>query len=150
MAGFWPPASTRCRLKIATLTEAEVFHRALFPGTAMPADLEARYLQARDRFFANDEAAALVAHVVENGLDVEALEYALRVRRGTNGLTRRFQVMLSLCEVRSAYDGRFVQHRAARAAAWAGAPVLGLRAGWKLMRGWYLLRARGLDRFLHV
>src|SRR5579862_729189 len=104
MADSSPRASTRCRLDIGTLTEAAILHRALFPKTAMPASLEARYAQARERFFANDDAAPLVAQIVERGLDPEAIEYAMRVRGGPNGLTRRFQVMLSLCEVRSGYD----------------------------------------------
>jgi hypothetical protein len=131
-------------------SEAAILHRALFPKTAMPHGLEARYLQARGRFFAGDAAAPLVAYIVENGLDPEAVEYALRLRRGPNGLTRRLQVMLTLCEVRSAYDTRFVQRRSARVPAWVGAPWLALRAAWKFIRGLYLIRAHRLDRFPDV
>ena len=132
------------------LSEAAVLHRALFPKTAMPPGLEARYLQARDQFFANDPAAPLVAYIVEKRLDPEAVEYVLRLRRGSNGLTRRMQVMLTLCEVRSAYDARFVQRRSGRFLAWAGAPWLALRATFKFIRGLYLFRARRLYRFPHV
>jgi hypothetical protein len=130
--------------------EAELIHRALFPLQSAPAAVVARYEAARARFFADDAFARLVAFLAEHNLDAEAVEYALRLRHGPNGLTRRFQVMLTLCEVRSAYDAAFVQRRAGMPAAWTGAPWMALRAAWKLARGMYLLRAHRLDRLLHV
>ena len=130
--------------------EAQLIHRALFPNRPAPEAVVAGYEAARARFFADDECARLVAFLTEHDLDPEAVEYALRLRHGANGLTRRFQVMLTLCEVRPAYDGAFVQRRPAALAAWAGAPWLAQRAVWKVARGLYLLRAHHLDRLLHV
>ena len=130
--------------------EAQMIHRALFPRRPLTDAVVARYEAARARFFADDRYARLVAFLIERELDPEAVEYALRLRHGPNGLTRRFQVLLTLCEVRSAYDGAFVQRRPAAAAAWGGAPLLGLRAMWKLARGLYLLRVHRIDRLLHV
>jgi hypothetical protein len=130
--------------------EAELIHRALFSGRSAPAAVVASYEAARARYFADDPFARLVAFLAERKLDAEAVEYALRLRHGPNGLTRRFQVMLTLCEVRPAYDGAFVQRRSGVLAAWAGAPLMALRAAWKLARGMYLLRVHGLDGLLHV
>lgn len=130
--------------------EAQTIHHALFPHQAVPVEIVQRYEAARARFFANDPYVRLVVFLLEHELDVEAVEYALRLRRGPNGLTRRFQVMLTLCEVRSAYDAAFVQRRPAAFAAWAGAPLLALRAAWKLAKGLYLLRVHRLNRLLHV
>ena len=129
------------------MTEADLIHRALFPGRAIPPDVIERYDAARVRFFSADPDAPLVALLLERQLDAEAVEFALRLR-GANGLTRRFQVMLSLCEVRSAYDDAFVQRSRSRAV-W-GAPWLLLRASWKLARGWYLLRRHRLLERRHV
>jgi hypothetical protein len=130
--------------------EARLIHRALFPTQSAPAEVVVRYEAARTRFFADDSCARLVEFLAERDLDPEAVEYALRLRHGPNGLTRRFQVMLTLCEVRSAYDAAFVQRRPAVVASWIGAPLMALRAGWKLARGLYLLRVHQLDRLLHV
>ncbi|HEY3440949.1 MAG TPA: hypothetical protein VGK29_09365 [Paludibaculum sp.] len=130
--------------------EAQYIHRALFPRQTVPAAVVARYEAARARFFFDDAYAHLVAFLAEHRLDAEAVEYALRLRHGPNGLTRRFQVMLTLCEVRSAYDAAFVQREQAAARAWSGAPWMALRAAWKLGRGMYLMRTHRLDRLLHV
>lgn len=130
--------------------EAGMIHRALFPRQPVPADVAAHYEAARARFFGDDRYARLVAFLAERDLDPEAVEYALRLRHGPNGLTQRFQVMLTLCEVRPAYDAAFVQRNPAGLAAWCGAPLLALRALWKLARGIYLLRVYRMDRLLHV
>jgi len=127
-----------------------MIHRALFPRLPMPGGVATRYEAARERFFSEDADARLVGFLVAHGLDAEAVEYALRLRHGPNGLTRRFQVMLTLCEVRSAYDAAFVQREQAAAWAWAGAPWMALRAAWKLARGMYLMRTHRLDSLLHV
>ena len=74
------------------------------------------------------------------GLDPEAIELALRVRKGNPALTQKFQMLCYLVEVRSAYYSRFVNQRpgAARAAAaMLGAVVYSLG---KLLKGWYLVR----------
>ena len=131
-------------------SEAHTIHHALFPHHPIPSDVVARYAAARARFFANDAYARLVQFLLENELDLEAVEYALRLRHGPNGLTRRFQVMLTLCEVRSAYDAAFVQRYSSELTAWLTAPLLAVRAAWKLARGLYLLRVHRLDRLLRV
>ena len=92
--------------------EAGMIHRALFPRQPVPADVAARYDAARARFFGDDRYARLVAFLAERELDPEAVEYALRLRHGPNSLTQRFQVKLTLCEVRPAYDAAFVQYLA--------------------------------------
>jgi len=127
-----------------------MIHGALFPRQPVPDLVVMRYEVARARFFADDSYVRLVAFLAERDLDAEAVEYALRLRSGPNGLTRRFQVMLTLCEVRSAYDGAFVQRRPGAVVSWIGAPLMALRAGWKLARGLYLLRVHQLDRLVHV
>ncbi|HEY3742721.1 MAG TPA: hypothetical protein VGL53_22905 [Bryobacteraceae bacterium] len=127
-----------------------MIHRALFPDLPVDEAVVERYEQARARFFTGDRYAPMVAFLVENQLDLEAVEYALRLRvRGQNGLTQRFQVILTLCEVRSAYDSRFVQrHRLPLLLCWFGAPWLGVRALWKFTRGLYLIRIHRLrERF---
>lgn len=123
-----------------------MIHRALFPDLPVSEAVVERYEQARTRFFTADRYVPLVAFLVENQLDAEAVEYALRVRVSrSNGLTQRFQVMLTLCEVRSAYDARFIQREPLPALVpWLGAPWLGLRAIWKFSRGLYLIRVHRL------
>jgi len=119
--------------------EADHIHRALF-GRAAPADLQRQYVSAmRDAPVAGALPLALDM-LMEAGVDLEALELALRRRQPRNALTQRFQVLCYLAEVQPANYGRFVTERRRFL---AGSLTLGMhivRSMYKLVKGMWLLR----------
>jgi len=97
-------------------------------------------------------ASPVVARVVAQRLDAEAVEFALR-RRGTRGgvpgepgrdLARRMQILCYLVEVQPAYMGEFVDRESSPGRAWAALAGATLRSAWKLLKGEYLVRRHGL------
>lgn len=122
-------------------TEAGWIHQALFPGRAMPPGVQSRYEQARIQYFPQSPEF----HHLD--LDAEAIEYAHRMSRqgAPNALTRRFQVMLTLCEARADYEPEFLSPLAGSCLL----PAL-MRAPWKRVKGLWLIRlhhlAAELDR----
>jgi hypothetical protein len=123
--------------------EADVLHRCLFSQPLDPS-VTARYRAAHEQLFPAEETSATVARVVARRLDAEAVEFALR-RRGAGGqLTRKMHILCYLVEVRSAYLPEFVNLQPGRARAVGGLAVALVRAGWKLIKGEYLVRRHGL------
>ena len=90
--------------------EADHIHRALF-GRAAQGDLQRQYVSAmKDAPLAGALPPAL-DKLMEAGVDLEALELALRRRQPRNALTQRFQVLCYLAEVQPANYGHFVTER---------------------------------------
>jgi hypothetical protein len=122
--------------------EADHIHCALF-GRAAPVDLQRQYVSAmRDAPVVS--AFPLLDRLMEAGVDLEALELALRRRQPRNALTQRFQVLCYLAEVQPANYGRFVTERRRFL---AGALTLGwhvVRSLLKLVKGRWLLHIHGL------
>jgi hypothetical protein len=125
----------------ALAREARYLHQAVFRG-AIPEEVVERYIRAHDAFpSVRTEAARRTLDVIlSRNLDPEAIELALRVRKGNPALTQKFQILCYLVEVRSAYYPYFVNQRPGAARA-AGAM---LRAAMyslgKLLKGCYLVR----------
>lgn len=88
----------------------------------------------------NEALPVDVGRLLDRGLDLEALELALRARERDNTLTRKLQALCTLAEVRGAYFGRFVQRRDARLAPFAALLWLGVRSLYKRAKGHWLLR----------
>jgi hypothetical protein len=81
----------------------------------------------------------MVQTIVARRLDAEAIELALRVRKGSRVLTRKIQILFYLVEVRSEYYAYFIN----QVPGWWRA-VLRLfgavvRTGWKCAKGLYLV-----------
>jgi len=121
--------------------EARYLHQAVFGG-AIPEAVVERYIRAHDSFPAlrSEEARHMLEVVLSRNLDPEAIELALRVRKGNPALTRKFQVLCYLVEVRSAYYPRFVNQRPGAARAAAAMLRASLYSLGKLLKGWYLVR----------
>jgi hypothetical protein len=126
--------------------EAEYLHRSLFSPRTMPPEVKTRYAAFNRKCLPNGGVSPLAQAVVENALDAEAVEYALRVFRGPTVLTRKMQALLFLLEVRSEYYAEFVNERTSRAAARAALGGHGIRAVAVLLRGWLTARRYGLFR----
>lgn len=121
--------------------EARYLHACLFRAP-LNADTVARYEAALREMGA--AASPVVARVVAQRLDAEAVEFALRRRDLGRDLVRRMQILCYLVEVQPAYFGEFVNVERSRGRAWAGLLGATLRSAWKLVKGEYLVRRHGL------
>lgn len=101
-------AERRTRLE----AEARHLYRRLFGGEAT-AEVAQRYVEAHERFsFVETEPElALVRAVVQRGLNVEAVEYVLRLRHKDNVLSRKVAVLHYLAECRPELFGLFLNTR---------------------------------------
>lgn len=79
--------------------EAEFLFRRIFDLSAT-AELTARYAQAHVLLEMEDSAATkhLLALVLRHDLDLESLEYVLRLRNPRNQLTRKIHILYYLAE----------------------------------------------------
>jgi hypothetical protein len=122
--------------------ESEVRHfHALFFHRPLPGPVVDRYVAANHLCFPvlDPKAREMVATIVARRLDAEAIELALRLRKGNRVLTRKIQILFYLVEVRSEYYGDFIN----RLPGWWRA-VLRLfgavvRTAWKGATGLYLV-----------
>jgi hypothetical protein len=121
--------------------EAEVFHRILF-GRAAPDEVRRQY------------AAALAANPISRGGDIEALigagvdleavEYALRKKNPANPLTERFRVLCYLVEARPEYFDRFVAERRSFFSGVLALAFHTVRSIYKAIKGGFLARRHGI------
>ena len=102
-----------------------------------------RYQAAHEQLFSNEERA-LIDRVVDLGLDVEAVEMALRRRGLGKELTRKIQILCYLLEVRAAYQNYFVATRTEPVRAAFAVLHGAIRTVWLLLMGEFLIRKYGL------
>ena len=125
-----------------TALESEVRHfHALFFRRPLPGPVVERYVAANHLCFPvlDPKARQMVETIVTRRLDAEAIELALRLRKGNRVLTRKIQILFYLVEVRSEYYGYFIN----QVPGWWSAVLrlLGavVRTGWKCAKGLYLV-----------
>jgi len=84
--------------------EVACFHNHFFRET-LHRDVVNRYIAANQLCLPEQDAraASMIEKIVSNGLDVEAIEYALRLKNRDNILTKKIQILFYLVEVRSRY-----------------------------------------------
>ena len=121
--------------------EAEVFHRILF-GCAAPEEVQRRY------------TAALAAHpifdplpiekLIADGVDLEAVELALRKKNPFNTLTARFRALCYLVEARPEYFDRFIAERRRFVCGALALAFHAARSMVKSIKGGFLLRKYGI------
>jgi hypothetical protein len=118
--------------------EANRLHRAFFGGDA-PAEVQRQYASALAAARIADIPHPDLAGLVARGVDLEALEMALRRRLPGNGLTQRFQVLCYLVEVRPDSFDRFVNERPRFASGLLTLALHVARSAYKLIKGRCLL-----------
>jgi len=125
--------------------EARYLHRAFFRKDP-PAEVVDRYIAANKLCFPESSplASKMMSKIVAARLDAEAVELALRVRKGPAILTRKIQILFYLLEVRSAWYSFFVGERESRSRAVAGLLYSVLQTAVKALKGLYLVRRHGL------
>src|ERR1035441_10472022 len=95
--------------RTALESEARHFHALFFHGP-LPGPVVERYVAANHLCFPvpDPKARRMVETIVTRRLDAEAIELALRLRKGSRVLTRKIQVLFYLVEVRSEYYAYFI------------------------------------------
>ncbi len=121
--------------------EAQYFHGAFF-SRPLDAEVVDRYIRATLHCGLGQDAVC--EKILHHALDVEAIEFALRVRGRGSELTRKIQILFYLVEVRRDYYGEFVNETPMFGrAAWRLAASVA-RTGWKLAKGCWLVWRHGL------
>ena len=120
--------------------EASYFH-ALFFRRQIPEVVISRYVAANNLCFPTLDARdrKMVETIVTLRLDAEAIELAMRFRRGSGVLTRKIQILFFLVEVRSAYYGCFVNQTPGLWRALLRLFGSSVQAVWKGGKGCYLV-----------
>ena len=120
-------------------------------GMAPPEGCADAYRRAHAVVFANAPieagAAAQIAEAVRRGWDLEALEFALRLRDKEGPLTKKVNILFYVMEARPGSFDLFVNAESSALRAWLRLTGETLRSAYKLMKGWLLLRRlAGLSR----
>ena len=132
-----PPDPGRLR------AEANHLHRALF-GHDAPAEVQRQYADALQGAPLAEFPRCDLTRLMERGIDLEAIELALRRRARVNALTQRFHVLCYLVEVRPEYYPRFVNESSRFAVGWLTLGLHAARSVYKLVKGLCLLRIHGV------
>lgn len=126
----------------ALAEEARALHRAFFPFDPPPEVVE-RYVAANKLCLGEDADCAMLREIVRLHLDAEAIELALRYRRGNSILSNKIQILFYLLEVRSAYYARFAGAAESRPRAVVALALTIPQTLAKLLKGIYLVYRHG-------
>lgn len=121
--------------------EARHLHRAFFAGDP-PAEVVDRYVAANA--VCCPGSSKLMNKIVALELDAEAIELALRLRKGPTVLTKKIRILFYLLEVRSEYYGFFVGDQESRPGAALRLAGSIFETAGKYLKGAYLVRRHGL------
>jgi hypothetical protein len=121
--------------------EAAAIYHAIF-GRPIPPIVERRFTAASALLDASVSPAELDAYrrAIAGGGDLEALELAARYTRRLPLLSRKFRLMAYLAETLPENQGYFVNERSSFLAAVFVLAGAGVRTGWKMARGLWLVR----------
>lgn len=94
------------------LEEADFIHRRLFRAAAPP-EVCRQYAAAHEHVLRHESAARAVdlGKILQGNLNVEAVEFYLRMRYGENRLTQKLQILNYLVEIRPQYWSLFANQR---------------------------------------
>ncbi len=120
--------------------EARCFHDHLF-REKLHQEIIVRYTAANRAYVphVDSQTASMMAKIVSHGLDVEAIEYVLRLKKKDNVLTKKVQILFFLVEVRSQYFDYFFNRKKARLKAAGGIVFSVTMTIYKFIKGKYLI-----------
>ncbi len=120
--------------------EAIYFHSCFF-DEELSQDVVRRYIEANRRFLAagDERSRNMIDTVILHRLDVESVEYALRLKEKDNILTKKIQVLFFLIEVRSRYFGYFYNCEKATLRAGVELCIACIMTVYKFIKGKYLI-----------
>lgn len=124
--------------------EADLFHRVLLQEP-MPLGIRARYVEAHQYVFPANELSSraqeieTIQRVLDQRLDVEAVEMALRRKSPRHLLTQKIHIFLYLVESEPRYYSRFYNDERKRVRSYLILGLLVLQSAFTLLRGMLLI-----------
>jgi len=120
--------------------EGELLHYSVF-GTRIPEPVLKKYIEAHHYYLRSAVQSELtwMAKAVELGLDLEALEIALRYSDKNHILVRKLKILVHITEAFGAYRRRFVNEHPQRLRAITVLAFHGFRTVSKFLKGKFLL-----------
>jgi len=118
--------------------EARILYRILL-GAEPPSRILERYVDANRRQFGK-EASGEMRKIFDRRCDVEALEFAWRLKDPRNPLTSKMHIMIYLAEAQPETFEAFFNTRSRRVLPWLILPWQFLRSVYKGFKGWILLK----------
>lgn len=131
------------------VSEARTLHRFVF-NSDVPQDVSEKYVMSHDYYLteATDKDLLWMKRALQRGLDLEALEIALRIIKKNHILVRKIKILVYISESFTAYYGAFVNERSQRRNAFAILSFHLIRSVYKFLKGTFLLlilRYRNLE-----
>ncbi len=125
-----------CELK----REARALHLCVF-NSEIPLDVLEKYVMAHDHYLTKVRNAELIwmKKALQQGLDLEALEFALRIFNKEHILVKKFKILVYISESFSDYYNVFVNERPQRRKAFLILSFHLLQSVYKFLKGSVLL-----------
>jgi hypothetical protein len=122
--------------------EASALHWAAF-GREVPEEVAQRYAEAHGVALLRVDItqSRWMQRVLEEGTDLEALEFALRTRRPDHVLCRKLKLLIYITEAFPEYYTDFVNEAPRRVGAFFRLALHGVRTLCKQLKAWWLLRS---------
>jgi hypothetical protein len=131
------------------IREGAYLSRRVF-GVEPPPQLLERYVRANHtllgegRTTESSPLAQALRHMVSARLDVEALEFALRLRQRSNLVTQKVHLLSYLIETHAVFSSRYLNDRNRRVRGYVLLALHTIRGFWKYARGRRLMKRLGI------
>ncbi len=121
-------------------TEGERLHASIF-GTSIPEPVLQKYIEAHLYYLTSPENSEVrwMSEAVRRGLDLEALEIALRFSHSGHLLVRKVKILVHIAEGFDAYRSWFINEKPRRAKAVVLLVGHLFQTGFKFLKGKFLL-----------
>jgi hypothetical protein len=121
-------------------SEGELLHHSIF-GSRIPEPVLQKYIEAHHYYLTSAKESELrwMAEAVRLGLDLEALEIALRFSDNGHLLVRKAKILVHITEGFDAYRPRFINEQPRRSRAMGLLAGHVFQTGFKFLKGKFLL-----------
>lgn len=119
--------------------EIEYINSSLFDGGLSP-DIVSNYLDAQSYVFCSplsSEQENLIIKIVTNKLDIEAIEYFLRLKKNNNILTKKLHILSYLIESNRDYNALFINDKNKFVTGFMVLVYYSFRSCFLLLKGFY-------------
>ena len=130
------PASDSTAADSRLQREVDYWHGCLF-GEPPPPEVRERYVDAHRHLSLDSRtpSSSILARIVDERLDAEAIELHLRRTDPENALTAKFKILFYLLEIRGEYYDRFVREEGSFLTSLPGLALAVVRSTFKAARG---------------
>lgn len=120
--------------------EFDFIHEKIFSKKYHP-KLKDKYLKAINNIIPpiSPEDENFLTKIISNNMDIEAIEFVLRLKDKQNFLTYRFFTIIYLAEAYSLYFNNYYNEKNKRIYTFLKLPIIGFNLILKLIKGHYIL-----------